>query len=123
MTGEDLSGIVLFRGMTADETKEALSALFAREKTYKKGELIMRAGSVTNNMGIVLSGSVSIESVDAWGGCTILSHVPERGFFAELRVIAHKADQTDRHERRVQHRLVNPDLRRVKRIVILRGGK
>ena len=83
MTGEDLSGIVLFRGMTTDETKEALSALFAREKTYKKGGLIMRAGSVTNNMGIVLSGSVSIESVDAWGGCTILSHVPERGFFAE----------------------------------------
>ena len=83
MTGEDLSGIVLFRGMTTDETKEALSALFAREKTYKKGGLIMRAGSVTNNMGIVLSGSVSIESVDAWGGCTILSHVPECGFFAE----------------------------------------
>ena len=34
-------------------------------------------------MGIVLSGSVTIESNDSWGNCIILNHIGQNGFFAE----------------------------------------
>ena len=43
----------------------------------------MRAGSATDRMGIVLEGSVTIESNDIWGNRTILSHVESEQFFAE----------------------------------------
>lgn len=38
---------------------------------------------MTDRMGLVLSGSVTIESNDLWGNCTILSHVGQGQFFAE----------------------------------------
>lgn len=74
---------LLFRGMTEAELAACVSALSAREKQYPRGSLILRAGETTDRMGIVLAGSVTIESNDAWGGCTVLSHVGQGGFFAE----------------------------------------
>ena len=69
--------------MNENEIKESLSALRAAEKGYKKGSVIMHAGSVTDRMGLVLEGSVTIESNDIWGNRTILSHVGRGQFFAE----------------------------------------
>ena len=69
--------------MSGVETDECCRALGAHEKKYKRGDIIMHAGATAENMGVVISGSVTIESVDVWGNCTILSHVGEKGFFAE----------------------------------------
>ena len=74
---------VLFQGMSDAERKDCLSALKAREKAFAKGSAIMLAGEPVNQMGIVLSGSVTIESNDVWGNCTILSHVGTGQVFAE----------------------------------------
>ena len=74
---------MLFHGMTGAELAACAAALSAREKQYPRGSLILRAGEATACMGIVLAGSVTIESNDAWGGCTVLSHVGQGGFFAE----------------------------------------
>lgn len=74
---------VLFRGMEESEIKECLHSLRASDKKYKKGSIIMHAGDLTDRMGLVLSGSVTIESNDIWGNCTILSHVGKGQFFAE----------------------------------------
>ena len=74
---------ILFKGMTDVERNTCLSSLNAHEKSYKKGSTILHAGGVTNQMGMVLSGSVTIESNDIWGNCTILSHVGSGQFFAE----------------------------------------
>lgn len=78
-----LGKTTIFKGMNENEIKEALSALRAAEKGYKKGSVIMHAGSVTDRMGLVLEGSVTIESNDIWGNRTILSHVGRGQFFAE----------------------------------------
>ncbi len=78
-----LGKTMIFKGMNENEIKEALSALRAAEKGYKKGSVIMHAGSVTDRMGLVLEGSVTIESNDIWGNRTILSHVGRGQFFAE----------------------------------------
>ena len=45
--------------------------------------LILSAGDTTTKFGLVLDGSVTVESNDIWGNRTILSHVGKGQFFAE----------------------------------------
>lgn len=78
-----LKNTVLFRGINEDEIDKALKELSATEKHYKKGAAIFHAGRTTERMGLVLDGSVTIESNDMWGNRTILSHVGKGQFFAE----------------------------------------
>lgn len=82
-----IADTALFRGMTESELSAALESLNAAEKKYRKGSIILHAGSLTDLMGIVLEGGVTIESNDVWGDRTILSHVGAGGFFAETYAI------------------------------------
>lgn len=83
MDAVQLQKTMLFRGLTDSEIAEALQVLEAHEKRYEKGETLLTAGSVTDRMGLVLEGSVTIESNDAWGNRTIISHVGCGQVFAE----------------------------------------
>ena len=83
MDMQQLQKAMLFREMTDSEIAEALQVLEAHEKRYEKGETLLTAGSVTERMGLVLEGSVTIESNDAWGNRTIISHVGCGQVFAE----------------------------------------
>lgn len=69
--------------MSTAETNDALNALSAREKSYRKGDVLLLAGDTTDEMGLVLEGSVTVESNDIWGNCTVLSLIEPGGFFAE----------------------------------------
>ena len=82
---------MLFRGMAEGELREALSALRATEKAYGKGAVILQAGSPTQRLGLVLAGSVLIESNDAWGSRTILSHIGGGQLFAETYALLEDA--------------------------------
>ncbi len=73
----------LFRGMTEEEVLSALSSFHAQEKRCKKGQALLHAGDLTEKLGLVLEGSVTVESNDAWGNRTILSHVGRGQLFAE----------------------------------------
>lgn len=77
-----LSESALFRQLSADEISSALTALRAQERKYKKGEVILSAGRTTESMGLVLSGSVTVQSNDLWGSRTILNYVCRGDFFA-----------------------------------------
>ena len=79
----DYDNLILFRGMSMKEFNLCIQELRGRVKKYKKGQIIFHAGSTTPTMGVVLSGSVTIESNDAWGNRTMLSLVGEKEFFAE----------------------------------------
>ena len=83
MDAELLQHSRIFRGMSETEVSSALSSLRAQEKRYKKGQALLHAGDVTEKLGLVLEGSVTIESNDAWGNRTILSHVGKGQLFAE----------------------------------------
>ena len=78
-----LKATVIFRGMNDDELDSALLTLKSSEKEFIKDEVILYAGSTTNMMGLVLEGSVRIESNDMWGNRTILSHIGKGQVFAE----------------------------------------
>ena len=88
MNKDFLKKTVIFRGMNDDELDAALSALNSSEKKYTKDEVILHAGSITNMMGLVLEGTIRIESNDMWGNRTILSHVGEGQVFAETYALA-----------------------------------
>jgi len=80
---QKLQKSMLFRDMTESEITKALQVLEAQEKSYEKGETLLIAGTITERIGLVLEGSVTIESNDAWGNRTIISHVGNGQVFAE----------------------------------------
>lgn len=80
---KSLQQTMIFQGMSEEEIRQALDGLNATEKNFKKGAFILHAGTVTDDMGLVLEGSVTIESNDVWGNRTILSNVCRGEFFAE----------------------------------------
>lgn len=83
MDTRQLQQSMLFRGMIELEITKALQVLEAHEKSFQKGEILLIAGTITERMGLVLEGSVTIESNDAWGNRTIISHVGQGQVFAE----------------------------------------
>ena len=83
MDTRQLQKSMLFRGMTETEISYALQVLEAREKNFQKSETLLIAGTITERMGLVLEGSVTIESNDVWGNRTIISHVGKGQVFAE----------------------------------------
>ena len=83
MNIEILKTTMLFRGMDEDEVADSLKFLRANEQNFKKGTTILHAGDVTDKMGLVMEGCVTIESDDMWGNKTILSSVEAGQFFAE----------------------------------------
>lgn len=79
-----LAQSMLFHGMTKPEIQSVLDALHSEERVYKKGSVVLRAGETTGRMGMVLSGSVTVESTDVWGNRTILSLLDSGQFFGEV---------------------------------------
>ena len=80
----NISNLPFFSGLTDNEIKEIFkhkNAVF--ERHFKSGEHIYSMGQSVNNMGIVVSGSVNIESIDFWENKSILSNVKEGEAFAE----------------------------------------
>ena len=83
MNSEILQRSMLFQGLSEKEISAALNFLQAEEKKYRKGTIILHAGTLTDRMGLVLEGSVTIENNDMWGNRTILSLAGKGQFFAE----------------------------------------
>ncbi len=83
MNIEFLKNAMIFRGMSDEEIAASLQFLQAAERSFAKGDTILHAGDVTEHLGLVLDGSVTIESDDIWGNRTILSNAEAGQFFAE----------------------------------------
>lgn len=82
-----LEKTALFAAMSSDEILSALQVLSAKEKSYRRGETILYAGDLTDFLGLIIKGSVTVENNDMWGNRVILSHVAEGQFFAETYAI------------------------------------
>ena len=76
-------GNKLFAGLTDGEFTELLRLGHSREVEYDKDAVILLSGDVTPEFGVVLQGSVNIESVDVWGNVGILDNVSQGRVFAE----------------------------------------
>ncbi len=83
-----LSNTNLFRGTTPDEVAAMLPCLMAEEKYYRKDEVIYRGGDIVHKIGMVITGSVSIENDDIWGNKSILDKIGPGQVFAETYACA-----------------------------------
>lgn len=72
----------IFAGFSDDEYSEAMTHISAGESSYRKGQMIFTAGDVTDRAGLVISGSVAIESTDIYGNASLLTLVGKGGYFA-----------------------------------------
>ncbi len=90
MDRDEISGIPLFQGMEPDAVEEALTKLAGHKERFEKDDLILHAGETTGYLGVVLEGSVTIESNDAWGTRTILGYVAPGQIFAETYALLPK---------------------------------
>lgn len=80
----NLSNTLLFRGLQEQEITSLLSCLNASKHSYRKGETILSEGSVTENIGVVLSGMAMISCNDIWGNNSIFGNVVPGSVFAEV---------------------------------------
>lgn len=80
----NLSNTQLFYGLKEDEITSLLGCLNAEKCSYKKGEVILSEGSITENIGIVLSGMAIISCCDIWGNNSILGNAAPGSVFAEV---------------------------------------
>ena len=78
-----LQRLPLFRDFSEMEIRAALHALGAVEKEFSLGDTVLSAGSLNERFGLVLDGSVLIESNDLWGNRTLLSHAGRGQIFGE----------------------------------------
>jgi len=78
-----LSKTVLFRGASPSEIEAMLTCLKAEQRAYPRGAIIYHAGDSVSAVGLVLSGSASIENDDIWGNKSILDRVGPGQLFAE----------------------------------------
>lgn len=78
-----LAGTDLFHGMPPEEIQVMLDCLKAESRKYQRGAAVYHAGDIVRAIGLVLSGSVSIENDDVWGNKSILDKIGPGQVFAE----------------------------------------
>lgn len=78
-----LSKTLLFRGIAPEEIQTMMGCLQGVTKKYAKGSTIHHAGESISTMGLILSGSVCVESDDVWGNKSILDRINAGHLFAE----------------------------------------
>ena len=83
MKGTLLANTALFRGTSPLEAEAMLNCLGAMERGYAKGEQIYHSGDYVTDLGMVLSGSVLIQTDDLWGNTTVLDRIGPGQIFAE----------------------------------------
>ncbi len=81
---EFLSQTRMFIGASAQEIESMLGCLGARVRSYEKGEYIYHMGDSISSLGLVLSGSVRVESVDVWGNVSVMGQIDVGRVFAEV---------------------------------------
>lgn len=73
----------LFAAMTAEQIDAVLHCVGAVVREFGSGEYILRAGTATRVMGLLLSGSALAVQEDLWGERNIMGKISPPGTFAE----------------------------------------
>ena len=70
-----INEISLFGGIREENLTEMLKCLDGREKSYRKGEMILTEEESSAGAGLVLEGMVQVAEEDVFGNRNILEHV------------------------------------------------
>ena len=83
-----LKNSVLFKGINDDELSSLLKCLNAKNKSFKKNEIIIPFENFIDKVGIILSGNVQIIKEDFEGNRIIVAELFESDIFGETFVFA-----------------------------------
>ena len=78
-----LSTFALFRGIEESDLPGLLSCMEAGELSFRKGETLLHCGERTEQLGLVLAGTVHIVRDDFWGNRSIVGFAGPGDVFAE----------------------------------------
>ena len=78
-----------------DEKELADMQFGLRQGSFSKGAIILRSEQTVSELGLVMKGSVNIESLDLAGSKTILSHIEAGQIFAETYAFCHEPMMVD----------------------------
>ena len=87
----DLSAVSrsrIFKGLSEEESIRVISDLDPRIRRFRRGEFIIMAGDIVQNVGIVMEGSVSVCRDDYWGNRNIVGRIGPGDTFAESYALA-----------------------------------
>ena len=73
----------LFDRIGDESLKEMLGCLKAKERSYKKGDVVFAEGDKAKYLGIVLEGSVQLVRVDYYGNRSILANIEPPQLFGD----------------------------------------
>lgn len=79
-----LTNIKLFKGIPQKDIETLLMCLDAKKRDYKKGDYVFQEGSIIEQIGIVLSGMLIIDMLDAWGNNNVLADIGPSETFLEV---------------------------------------
>lgn len=80
---------ILFQDVSIRDIQKLLACLNVHENSYEKGEWILQAGNVINEIGIILEGTAHIERCDYWGSRHIVTSLGPSDVFAESFAASH----------------------------------
>lgn len=83
---EILKRTQMFSGVGEDEITSMLSCLGARQKSYKRGEYVLRQGEHLGDILVLAEGKLHIQKDDYWGNRSILGQVAVGEMFGESYV-------------------------------------
>lgn len=87
-----LAGCPLFRGIQPGELQAMLACLQPVQRTYRKNELVTRAGEKFTGIGVVLSGHLTVTRESMGGQRVIITALEAGDLFGEI--IAFAGEQT-----------------------------
>ena len=79
-----LSNAPLFRGIEEADVEALLRCMGGQTRAYQKGEVIMAEGTVTEHIGLVLSGTVILSCSDVGGNLSVWGRAVPGETFAEV---------------------------------------
>ena len=85
---EKAKGHPLFEGISFDDFEKALSCLAAKSVSYGKGDIVWLAGTSTQFIGLMMTGSVRVSKSDVDGNAIVIADVAAPNFLGEIGVLA-----------------------------------
>lgn len=79
----------LFSGIPENAYSEVLSALNARQESYRKNETVLNIGDLSRRAGIIISGAIEVAFYDEIGNCVNVNHFGAGEMFGAALVCAH----------------------------------
>ena len=85
------SDVPLFEQIGAQELTALLRCLHGRERSYKKGEILIMDQDHVQQVGVVLSGSVHMLKEDIWGNQTLFGYIGPGQLVGEMFAVQRRA--------------------------------